>query len=62
MWMGHVWSKLKYFGCVLDESGTYVAECRRKAEWKGSFRCWKDSANMVKKSSKNGMKSETSSE
>ena len=33
-------SELKYFGCVLDESGTYVTECRRKVAngWEGGGR------------------------
>ena len=34
MQLGHV-SEFKYLGCVLNESGTDEAECRRKA---GSWR------------------------
>ena len=33
MWMGRDWRKFqesKYLGCVLDESGTDVAKCRRR--------------------------------
>ena len=36
--MGCIWSvsELKYFGCVLDESGTD----EEGGEWKESFRCY----------------------